>query len=126
QIVQIRESGASDIEQVEKEVAGLKRELNKVPAAKTATAEPAPKQPAPKKEVAVAPVKKQPAPAPAAAPKTASPPSVTWELRAAQPGRAWGSRQGQKEMQSVEPGVSLSGIGQITRIDYSGGRWVVT
>lgn len=60
--------------------------------------------------------------------KTASAPakaSGRWELRAAQPGRAWVSRPGERDMKSVEVGAALPGIGQVTAITYSNGRWAV-
>jgi intracellular multiplication protein IcmG len=46
-------------------------------------------------------------------------------LRAAQPGRAWVSRPGERDMQSVEVGQSLTGIGRVTAILYQNGRWTV-
>ncbi|HEU4839473.1 MAG TPA: hypothetical protein VFS88_08705 [Micavibrio sp.] len=48
-----------------------------------------------------------------------------WELRAAQPGRAWVSRPGERDMQSVEVGQSLTGIGRVTAILYQNRRWTV-
>ena len=48
-----------------------------------------------------------------------------WELRAAQPGRAWVSRAGSRDMQGVEVGQTLPGIGRITAITYQNGRWTV-
>lgn len=50
---------------------------------------------------------------------------VTWELRAAQPGKAWVSRKGQKNMQPVVVGDKLTGIGRIQSIDHLNGRWIV-
>lgn len=73
-----------------------------------------------------APVKK--AAKPKAASKTAAPSSASpgrWELRAAQPGRAWVSKAGERDMQSVEIGQSLPGIGRVTGIVYQNGRWTV-
>lgn len=57
-----------------------------------------------------------------------APPKKTagrWELRAAQPGRAWISRAGQRDMQSVQIGQDVSGLGRITAISYQNGRWSV-
>lgn len=48
-----------------------------------------------------------------------------WELRAAQPGRAWVSRSGSKDMQGVVVGDNLPGVGQVTNILYQNGRWTV-
>lgn len=67
----------------------------------------------------------------AAKPKVAKKPAATasangrWELRAAQPGRAWVSKPGERDMQSVEIGQSLAGIGRVTAILYQNGRWTV-
>ena len=80
------------------------------------------------------PVKAKPAVKKAAKPKpakvSAKKPAATassgrWELRAAQPGRAWVSRPGERDMQSVEVGQSLTGIGRVTAILYQNGRWTV-
>jgi hypothetical protein len=87
--------------------------------------------PAPKKEaVAVkeAPVtpkkKATPAPKKAAVAKPATS-AGAWELRAAQPGKAWVSKSGEREMKGVQVGDNLPGIGQVTAIVYQGGRWTV-
>ena len=80
--------------------------------------EEAPK-PAPKK-----PAKPKPAKTAAKKPAAAAS-SGRWELRAAQPGRAWVSRPGERDMQSVEVGQSLAGIGRVTAILYQNGRWTV-
>lgn len=126
QVVQLRESGQTDLEGLEKEIASLKSGLNRTaaPAPAAATPAPAPKREAPK---AAAPAPKQETrPAPRApAPAAATSASGAWELRAAQPGRAWVSRPGSREMQSVSVGDTLGGIGQIVRIDYANGRWTV-
>lgn len=61
--------------------------------------------------------------------KTASPvaaPSGRWELRAAQPGRAWVSKPGTRDMQAVAVGDTLPGIGRINAITYMNGRWTVS
>lgn len=66
------------------------------------------------------------------APKPASAqvakPQVTpksWELRAAQPGKAWVSERGASSMITVQAGDNLDNIGRITAISYNNGRWVV-
>lgn len=64
------------------------------------------------------------APVPKKKVKKASAPAK-WELRAAQPGRAWVSKPGARDMQGVEVGQSLPGIGKITAISYQNGRWTV-
>lgn len=63
----------------------------------------------------------KPAPVKAAASQA----STRWELRAAQPGKAWVSKPGQRDMQGVQVGESLPGIGRITAITYQNGRWAV-
>ncbi len=129
QLVQMRETGRSDLAGLEEEVAALKSGLRDMPR------DPAPVKTESRSEQTPSETG-QPKPAKPAAPKKAAPrpdasssasssPSGPWELRAAQPGRAWVSRQGQREMQSVSVGDTLSGIGRIERIDYTAGRWVV-
>lgn len=66
--------------------------------------------------------KKPAAPKPAA---TVASSSSRWELRAAQPGRAWVSKPGERDMRGIEVGQSLPGIGTITAINYQNGRWTV-
>lgn len=116
QITQVREVGNSKIEDVAKDLTSLKQDVgniaatpNPVKAAAKTTAKPPAvvKKAEPKKKV----VKRAPAP--------------SWELRAAQPGKAWVSKKGQKDMQPVVVGDSLSGIGRITNISYDGQRWTV-
>lgn len=123
QITQVRESGNVKIEGISNNVTALKQELTqiaKAPAPKRAAATPV----IAKKAVQKTPVKK-------VAPKTprASTPkaqTVKWELRAAQPGKAWVSKQGQKDMQPVVVGDQLPNIGRITAISYNGSRWTVS
>lgn len=88
------------------------------PEAEEAEEEPAPVKKAPPKKV----VRAKPAPAQAA---TSPVSSGRWELRAAQPGRAWVSKPGERDMQSVEVGQTISGIGRVTAILYQNGRWTV-
>ncbi len=120
QIVQLREGGQTDVENLERQIAQIKGSVGDTARAVKPSAETAApaKAPAPKK---AAEPKKQ-ASTPKAAAKSGP---VSWELRAAQPGRAWVSRRGEREMQSVEPGSSLAGIGQVLRIEYTNGRWTV-
>ena len=54
--------------------------------------------------------------------KTSAP---QWELRAAQPGKAWVSQKGKSDLQPVVVGDILSGIGRIQSISYTQGKWVV-
>lgn len=84
---------------------------------KEASAEVKPSKPAPKPLVPALENKK-----PAA---SAEPVGPTWELRAAQPGRAYIGIKGAKDMQVVEVGHTLQGIGRITSIAQEGGAWVV-
>lgn len=53
-------------------------------------------------------------------------PSGKWVLRAAQPGRAWVSRAGERDMQSIEVGQTLPGIGRINAITFDAGVWKIT
>lgn len=48
-----------------------------------------------------------------------------WELRAAQPGRVWVAEKGKDDIQSLEIGDTLSGVGRITAITFANGRWLV-
>ncbi len=85
------------------------------------------KEPSVKKAETVQPASSKPKAVsrPAPSPKTA-PSSAPWELRAAQPGRAWISRAGAKDMQGVQVGQSVDGIGRVTAITYQNGRWTVS
>lgn len=74
-------------------------------------------KPAPKVVKKTAPVKKP-------SPKKSSK-SVSWELRAAQPGKAWVSQKGQKDMRPIVVGDQLSGVGRIQDISFINGRWIV-
>jgi intracellular multiplication protein IcmG len=51
--------------------------------------------------------------------------AVKWELRAAQPGRAWVAKAGSEEMQMVDIGDNLAGVGTITSISYENGTWII-
>lgn len=48
-----------------------------------------------------------------------------WDLRAVQPGKAWVSRKGTRNIQPVVIGDTLEGIGRITEISQKNGRWYV-
>lgn len=50
---------------------------------------------------------------------------AAWELRAAQPGKAWVSQKGQKSLKPVVVGDSLNGIGRITAILYQSNKWII-
>lgn len=57
---------------------------------------------------------------------TASGNASAWQLRSAQPGRAWLAQQGSQEMRSVGVGDEVKGLGRILSIAQgSDGRWVV-
>ena len=90
----------------------------------TPSVTPAVKKPVVKKgsssDAAYVPQQKKPVAAPAAKP------AAKWVLRAAQPGRAWVSRSGERDMQSVEVGQSLPGIGRISAITFDAGAWKIT
>ena len=49
-----------------------------------------------------------------------------WELRAAQPGKAWVSRRGSSDMQPVIVGDKLASIGRIHSIQYLNKQWIVS
>ena len=61
------------------------------------------------------------------APTQPTTPSVTWELRSAQEGRAFISKQGESEMLSVSVGDTVQSIGRVQTItlDSASGMWVV-
>lgn len=115
QINQIKQSGNSQIKDMSDTISSLKTELGAIKSA-----------PAPKVAAAKTPsVAKKKSVKKAVPKKRVSKPKVSWELRAAQPGKAWVSQKGQDNMQPVVVGDTLSGVGRITSISYSGGRWVV-
>ena len=96
------------VEELEKEIAALKKQKAK-PAVVKKAAKKVTKKAAPKKR---APVVKRA--------------SSQWELRAAQPGKAWVSKKGQSELQPVMVGDNLDGIGRIQSITYQKNQWIVT
>lgn len=121
------------IESLKGEIAALKNR----PAPAASEPAPKPRKPVPLEEPGADEPEDEVAEAPKPAPvkKASKPKPVTkasssasssrWELRAAQPGRAWVSKPGERDMQSVEIGQSLPGIGRVTGIIYQGGRWTV-
>jgi hypothetical protein len=52
--------------------------------------------------------------------------SMIWVLKGAQPGRAMVAKKGETDIQPVEVGDTLPGIGRITAIEYQDGKWSVT
>ena len=140
----VREEGGkgADTAELERTVASLKEELAEIKARPVAasadttsdsTPPPVKKKRAPKPvpedeaytPVAPAPVAATPKPAQQTAPAKAAS-TGRWELRAAQPGRAWVSKPGERDMQAISVGESLPGIGRISAITYMNGRWTVT
>ncbi len=51
--------------------------------------------------------------------------SKPWELRAAQPGKAWISRQGESKILAVEIGQTIDDLGRINNISFNNGRWII-
>ena len=67
-------------------------------------------------------------PTPPAAPARTTAPSmgVNWQLRSAQPGRAWIAQPGTQEMRSIAVGDEVPGLGRILSIAQGAdSRWVV-
>jgi len=56
---------------------------------------------------------------------TVSSPSMTWTLKAAQPGKAWVSKRGGKKIVPVVVGDELPGLGKIKGITYQNHKWSV-
>ena len=122
------------VKALEKTIADLKKTIDQLQQAAVVKSDVTEK---PAEEVAVA------APAPVEGPKkahhkkTSSHPAVShhksgnvvttkWQLKAAKPGVAWVARKDSDELQMVEPGDLLSGVGTITAIVRdSSGNWVV-
>jgi hypothetical protein len=128
----VKTSKSGDYTQMEETIAQLRAEIETLKSQKSAeTAKPRKEQVAETDENSVTedtkPVAAKTSGVKKAKPKASVPKSATgrWEMRAAQPGRAWVSHPGERDMQSVEVGQSLPGIGQITSIDYQNGRWTV-
>lgn len=123
EIRQIRESENSQIENISEKLEGLEKEMGQIG---TAAASMKKTTSTPKKTVKQTPKKvtKKAAPKKKATPKKVAS-TARWELRAAQPGKAWVAKRGQNSMQPVVVGDTLSGIGRVNAITYNGGRWVV-
>lgn len=143
-IKSIQASGKEDYNKLEKTITALQTEVQKLkdrpaavasapsPARSSTAAAPATKAEKPKAQTqappkTATPVKKAAPAVPPARQQAAATAQQAgnWELRAAQPGRAWVSRSGSRDMQSVEVGQTLPGIGRITAISYQAGRWIV-
>jgi hypothetical protein len=63
--------------------------------------------------------------APKAKKKKSAAVSGKWVLRAAQPGRAWISKPGERDMKALQVGDTVTGLGRVTAITYDGQRWSV-
>ncbi len=130
-----KDSNADQVSSLKKEVAELKS--RPVPASEKKEAAPKP-EPVEEKVAEIAPAPKKATPAkakpkkvetsvyPSQSPEVSAAARSRWELRAAQPGRAWVSKPGARDMQSVEVGQTLAGIGRVTAISFTNGRWAVT
>ncbi len=132
----VREAKGDDTKDIEETVQSLKEEIAELrsrPAAPAPEKKAKPKKvepkPEPVEDAAVEETTEEAAPAPAPAPKkvaaSKTAPTSQWELRAAQPGRAWVSPQGSRDMQSVVVGDTLTGIGKVTGIVYQNGQWTI-
>ncbi len=133
---EVKTARGDDYKKLEDRMASMQKDIDAIKArpASAATSHEtyAPVKATPKKQAKKTPAQQDRAyyPAPAAAPaQPMTYPSVSatpvWELRAAQPGRAWVSKTGSKDMQGVVVGETLSGVGKITGILYQNGRWIV-
>ena len=60
-----------------------------------------------------------------AAPKKKAAPSVSWEIRAIQVGKAVIARKGQGETRDIAVGDNVPGLGTIKDINFNDGRWVI-
>lgn len=108
------ETTTSELEAVKQKLASAES------AAANAAAVPAPVAQA--KEDNAAPQK---ATAPKARKKKSSVSSGKWVLRAAQPGRAWISKPGERDMKALQVGDTVAGLGRVTAITYDGQKWAV-
>ncbi|MEM9469339.1 MAG: hypothetical protein AAF988_04185 [Pseudomonadota bacterium] len=52
-------------------------------------------------------------------------PRIIWELKAAQPGKAWIAQKGSNEIKAVQVGDNLAGLGRVQSIENQAGQWVV-
>lgn len=62
---------------------------------------------------------------PAPTEKKKAAPAPTWELRAAQPGKAWVAMKGQNNLKPIVVGDKLPGIGTVNTIVFRDGKWTV-
>lgn len=119
-------SASPQTEELEEAVAALRKDMADI---KARPAAPAPRrEPAPKKADPAPVQKSSPSASTPSAPKPAPQARQQqgrWELRAAQPGRAWVSKAGERDMQAVSVGDTLAGIGRISAITYQNGRWSI-
>lgn len=133
----VKESKGEDYQQIQSTVDSLKEEITQIKQ-RPAASKPVREKTTPKEDIqqeasdeTMASVPEEAKPAPAPAPKkkvkkaAATSVSTRWELRAAQPGRAWVSKPGERDMQGIEVGQTLAGIGKVTAISYQNGRWTV-
>ncbi len=130
----VRDSNSEDYGQIAQNVAALRSDVDRMKKSPTPQSS---AQPTQRKEQRVQQsnklVKKETQKSPAPLVKRADPVATIaqgtenkWVLRAAQPGRAWVSLQGERDMQSVEVGQTLAGIGKISAIIFESGRWTIT
>ena len=108
-IGQVQQSDNPSTSAMESEIAALKKEISRLASLKQTQTTSKPKSSS--------------SPAKHVQPKAPAP--TRWELRGAQPGKAWVSKKGQKSVQAVGVGDNLSGVGRITSISYKMDRWVV-
>lgn len=114
QISTLRQSDEVDLKEVSTEVERLKATIKNLSTAAPAQVKPkVVKKAAPKKSSA----KKQSSASQKVAP--------SWELRAAQPGKAWVSKKGSRDIEPVIVGDNLSGVGRIQSISYVSGKWII-
>lgn len=66
-----------------------------------------------------------PGPKPVSQKAVPSPQTPSWELKAAQPGKAWIAQKGSSELKPIQVGDRVNGLGQIQNITFDGGRWRV-
>jgi intracellular multiplication protein IcmG len=137
----VRESKGGNTQDLEKTVSSLKEEIAELrsrPAPSVASDvsdEPVTPKPSKKKRTvkavspendAYSPNKPVASTAPSKPAGKSASTNGRWELRAAQPGRAWVSKAGERDMQAVSVGDTLPGIGRIGAITYMNGRWTVS
>lgn len=121
-----RQNNARERDSLAQQLAVLREELQDTKEAlEKAESSPALTAPAPKAASTRKAAPKAAAPKKSTLHQTASRPK-SWELRAAQPGKAWVSEVGGRgEMRAVVVGDTLDGVGTISSITYAGGIWTV-